>query len=68
MHKRERKRHPDQANFGIPCPFATVDFFLGRNAPGEAAHCFTTIEIEDATKKLERKIGSGGFESCVTME
>jgi RIO-like serine/threonine protein kinase len=32
-----------------------------RNAPGEAAHCFTTFEIEDATKKFEKKIGSGGF-------
>ncbi|KAJ6407387.1 hypothetical protein OIU84_010816 [Salix udensis] len=31
------------------------------NAPGEAAHCFTSFEIEDATKKFEKKIGSGGF-------
>ena len=31
------------------------------NAPGEAAHCFTSFEIEDATKNFEKKIGSGGF-------
>lgn len=31
------------------------------NAPTEAAHCFTFSEIEDATKKFEKKIGSGGF-------
>jgi predicted Ser/Thr protein kinase len=31
------------------------------NAPGEAAHRFTSFEIEDATKKFEKKIGSGGF-------
>ncbi|XP_043711011.1 probable LRR receptor-like serine/threonine-protein kinase At1g67720 [Telopea speciosissima] len=27
----------------------------------EAAHCFAFSEIEDATKKFEKKIGSGGF-------
>ncbi|KAF8006187.1 hypothetical protein BT93_K0481 [Corymbia citriodora subsp. variegata] len=31
------------------------------NGPTEAAHCFMLSEIEDATKKLEKKIGSGGF-------
>lgn len=29
--------------------------------PAEAAHCFLFSEIEDATKMLEKKIGSGGF-------
>lgn len=33
---------------------------LGDNA-AEAAHYFPLSEIEDATKKFERKIGSGGF-------
>ncbi|KFK36595.1 hypothetical protein AALP_AA4G144100 [Arabis alpina] len=27
----------------------------------EAAHCFTLYEIEEATKKFEKRIGSGGF-------
>lgn len=31
------------------------------DAHGEAAHCFTLSEIEDATKSFEKKIGSGGF-------
>lgn len=31
------------------------------NAPAEAAHCFTLSDIEDATKRFEKKIGSGGF-------
>ncbi len=31
------------------------------NAPTEAAYCFTFSDIEDATRKFEKKIGSGGF-------
>ncbi|XP_030542497.1 probable LRR receptor-like serine/threonine-protein kinase At1g67720 [Rhodamnia argentea] len=31
------------------------------NAPTEAAYCFMLSEIEDATRKFEKKIGSGGF-------
>lgn len=31
------------------------------DAPTEAAQCFTFCEIEDATRKFEKKIGSGGF-------
>ena len=31
------------------------------DAAKEAAQCFTLLEIEDATKKFERKVGSGGF-------
>ncbi|KAL3742214.1 hypothetical protein ACJRO7_017662 [Eucalyptus globulus] len=31
------------------------------NAPTENAHCFMLSEIEEATKKFEKKIGSGGF-------
>ncbi|KAL8152666.1 hypothetical protein V2J09_010426 [Rumex salicifolius] len=27
----------------------------------ETAHCFPALEIEEATRKFERKIGSGGF-------
>lgn len=30
-------------------------------AATEPAHCFTLSEIEDATRKFEKKIGSGGF-------
>lgn len=31
------------------------------DAPTEAAHCFSHSEIEEATRKFEKKIGSGGF-------
>ena len=31
------------------------------DAAAEAANCFTLSEIEDATRKFEKKIGSGGF-------
>ncbi|XP_039161382.1 probable LRR receptor-like serine/threonine-protein kinase At1g67720 [Eucalyptus grandis] len=31
------------------------------NAPTGAAHCFMLSEIEEATNKFEKKIGSGGF-------
>ncbi|CAN6814336.1 unnamed protein product [Brassica oleracea] len=30
-------------------------------AHGDAAHCFTLYEIEEATNKFEKRIGSGGF-------
>lgn len=30
-------------------------------AAAEAANCFTLSEIDDATRKFEQKIGSGGF-------
>ncbi|KAK3016665.1 hypothetical protein RJ639_006760 [Escallonia herrerae] len=30
-------------------------------AATEAAHCFTLSDLEDATKKFEKKVGSGGF-------
>lgn len=30
-------------------------------AHGDAAHCFTLHEIEEATNKFEKRIGSGGF-------
>ncbi|KAL7220377.1 hypothetical protein ACSBR2_013291 [Camellia fascicularis] len=33
---------------------------LGDGA-NEAAHCFALSELEDATKKFEKKVGSGGF-------
>ncbi|KAL9399167.1 hypothetical protein Peur_008128 [Populus x canadensis] len=59
MHKG-KKRHPDQEQLRDSLPVQRVVSSL-RNAPGEAAHCFTTFEIEDATKKFEKKIGSGGF-------
>ncbi|KAF8402770.1 hypothetical protein HHK36_010860 [Tetracentron sinense] len=31
------------------------------DAATEAAHCFALSEIDDATRKFEKKIGSGGF-------
>ncbi|XP_011004155.1 PREDICTED: probable LRR receptor-like serine/threonine-protein kinase At1g67720 [Populus euphratica] len=59
MHKG-KKRHPDQEQLRDSLPVQRLVSSL-RNAPGEAAHCFTTFEIEGATKKFEKKIGSGGF-------
>ncbi|KAK4801427.1 hypothetical protein SAY86_021914 [Trapa natans] len=32
-----------------------------KGPPAEAAHCFMLSEIEEATRKFEKKIGSGGF-------
>ncbi|KAJ6778371.1 hypothetical protein OIU74_002214 [Salix koriyanagi] len=55
-----KKRHPEQEQLPDSLPVQTVISTLN-DAPGEAAHCFTSLEIEDATKKFEKKIGSGGF-------
>ncbi|KAJ6742595.1 hypothetical protein OIU85_016657 [Salix viminalis] len=58
--RNRKKRHPDQEQLGDSFPVQRLVSSLS-NAPGEAAHCFTSFEIEDATKKFEKKIGSGGF-------
>ncbi|KAJ6382075.1 hypothetical protein OIU77_030681 [Salix suchowensis] len=58
--RNRKKRHPDQEQLGDSLPVQRLVSSLS-NAPGEAAHCFTSFEIEDATKKFEKKIGSGGF-------
>nr|AAO22763.1 putative receptor protein kinase [Arabidopsis thaliana] len=43
-----------------PLPIQRVSSTLSE-AHGDAAHCFTLYEIEEATKKFEKRIGSGGF-------
>ncbi|KAB5552429.1 hypothetical protein DKX38_009740 [Salix brachista] len=58
--RNRKKRHPDQEQLGDSLPVQRLVSSLS-NAPGEAAHCFTSFDIEDATKKFEKKIGSGGF-------
>ncbi|KAK6942860.1 Protein kinase domain [Dillenia turbinata] len=59
MHKGEDKSH-GQEEMGLPLPPKKLVSSLN-DAASEAAHCFTFSEIEDATKKFEKKIGSGGF-------
>ncbi|PON32472.1 Mitogen-activated protein kinase kinase kinase [Parasponia andersonii] len=51
-HDKERLGH----SFPLQKPVASKS-----EAPTEAAHCFALSEIEVATKKFEKKIGSGGF-------
>uniref|UniRef100_A0A6M2F496 non-specific serine/threonine protein kinase n=1 Tax=Populus davidiana TaxID=266767 RepID=A0A6M2F496_9ROSI len=58
--QKGKKRHPDQEQLRDSLPVQRVVSTLS-NAPGEAAHYFTSFEIEDATKNFEKKIGSGGF-------
>uniref|UniRef100_A0A1J3IU07 Putative LRR receptor-like serine/threonine-protein kinase n=1 Tax=Noccaea caerulescens TaxID=107243 RepID=A0A1J3IU07_NOCCA len=43
-----------------PLPVQRVSSTLSE-AHGDAAHCFTLYEIEEATHKFEKRIGSGGF-------
>ncbi|KAJ6755994.1 hypothetical protein OIU79_028414 [Salix purpurea] len=60
LMQKGKKRHPEQEQLRDSLPVQRVISTLS-DAPGEAAHCFTSFEIEDATKKFEKKIGSGGF-------
>ncbi|XP_057472158.1 probable LRR receptor-like serine/threonine-protein kinase At1g67720 isoform X1 [Actinidia eriantha] len=41
--------------------FSKQDQFEHTMPAQEAAHCFTLSELEDATRKFERKVGSGGY-------
>lgn len=45
---------------GHAMPTQRRDSYLGGSAT-EAANCFTLSELKDATKDLEKKVGSGGF-------
>ncbi|OAY42624.1 probable LRR receptor-like serine/threonine-protein kinase At1g67720 [Manihot esculenta] len=55
---RRGKRSSDQERSRVPPP---VQRLVSNDTPAEGAYCFTFSEIEDATKKFEKKIGSGGF-------
>ncbi|KAL6998256.1 DNA helicase [Sarracenia purpurea var. burkii] len=59
MHKG-KKKYPKQDQLEHTMPVQRLVSSLG-DAAKEAAHCFTLSEIEDATRKFERKVGSGGF-------
>ncbi|GAB4856734.1 hypothetical protein Ancab_014648 [Ancistrocladus abbreviatus] len=50
----------EQDHLGNMLPVQKLSSSLGDTAT-EAAHYFTFSELQDATKKFERKIGSGGF-------
>ncbi|KAJ4704831.1 Kinase-like protein [Melia azedarach] len=59
MHKGKKGSYnQDQPRHSLPVqrPVSSL-----KEAPAEAAHCFTLSDIEDATKMFEKKIGSGGF-------
>ncbi|XP_052175238.1 probable LRR receptor-like serine/threonine-protein kinase At1g67720 isoform X2 [Diospyros lotus] len=58
MYKGKKYNKQDQFERTGPAP--SLGSSLGGVAK-EAAHCFTLSEIEDATKKFQRKVGSGGF-------
>ncbi|KAF5471766.1 hypothetical protein F2P56_008536 [Juglans regia] len=55
---KKRYAKQDQLEHALP-----VGSLVSSNSdtPTEAAHCFTFYEIEDATRKFEKRIGSGGF-------
>ncbi|XP_010528095.1 PREDICTED: probable LRR receptor-like serine/threonine-protein kinase At1g67720 isoform X2 [Tarenaya hassleriana] len=58
--KKEMKKKKASELINHPLPIQRVASSLS-DAHGEAAHCFTLSEIEEATKKFEKRIGSGGF-------
>ncbi|PIA38688.1 hypothetical protein AQUCO_02700127v1 [Aquilegia coerulea] len=58
--KREKKRFSEEELKSVLPAKRPVSSFK-TDAATEAAHCFPLSEIEDATKKFEKKIGSGGF-------
>ncbi|GFZ02331.1 leucine-rich repeat protein kinase family protein [Actinidia rufa] len=59
IHKG-KKKYTKQDSLEHTMPAQRLASPLG-DAAKEAAQCFTLSEIEDATKKFERKVGSGGF-------
>uniref|UniRef100_A0A2P2KUU7 non-specific serine/threonine protein kinase n=1 Tax=Rhizophora mucronata TaxID=61149 RepID=A0A2P2KUU7_RHIMU len=59
--RKQKKRHPDQEQLQDSPRVQRLISIPSVNAPTEAAYCFTYAEIEDATKKFEKKVGSGGF-------
>ncbi|XP_010253497.1 PREDICTED: probable LRR receptor-like serine/threonine-protein kinase At1g67720 [Nelumbo nucifera] len=59
MHKGKKKySEEDQLVQSLP-PQKLVS--SSSEVATETAHCFSFAEIEDATRKFEKKIGSGGF-------
>ncbi|GFP83743.1 probable LRR receptor-like serine/threonine-protein kinase at1g67720 [Phtheirospermum japonicum] len=60
LPKGKKKYPPTKGKFQHGVSTQKLMSSLGDNAT-EAAHYFPLSEIEDATNKFERKIGSGGF-------
>ncbi|KAG2685714.1 hypothetical protein I3760_10G139000 [Carya illinoinensis] len=58
--RKGKKRYSKQDQLEHALPVGSL-VSSKSDAPTEAAHCFTFYEIEDATRKFEKKIGSGGF-------
>ncbi|KAK9920819.1 hypothetical protein M0R45_029364 [Rubus argutus] len=58
--RKRKKKYNVQDKHSHPLPVQRIESNKG-DAPTEAAHCFTHSEIEEATRKFEKKIGSGGF-------
>ncbi|KAF2312022.1 hypothetical protein GH714_027776 [Hevea brasiliensis] len=57
---RRGKRSPDQERLRVPAPVQRLVSAFN-DTPAEGACRFKFSEIEDATNKFEKKIGSGGF-------
>ncbi|OMO72582.1 hypothetical protein CCACVL1_17701 [Corchorus capsularis] len=60
LRKGKKKHEPEQFHHSLPIQSQRRPSSMSNN-PSEAAHCFTTAEIEEATNNFEKKIGSGGF-------
>ncbi|KAM5559905.1 putative LRR receptor-like serine/threonine-protein kinase [Rosa sericea] len=58
--RKGKKKYHEQDKLSHPLPVQRLESNKN-DAPTEAAHCFTHSEIEEATRKFEKKIGSGGF-------
>ncbi|XP_042476517.1 probable LRR receptor-like serine/threonine-protein kinase At1g67720 isoform X1 [Macadamia integrifolia] len=59
LHKGVKKYHKEEKlppSLPAQSPVSSLS-----DVATEAAHCFAFSEIEDATRKFEKKIGSGGF-------
>ncbi|XP_050227786.1 probable LRR receptor-like serine/threonine-protein kinase At1g67720 [Mercurialis annua] len=57
---RGKKGNSDYEHQRLPPPVQRLVSTLNEN-PSEGSYCFSFAEIQEATKKLEKKIGSGGF-------
>ncbi|KAG8647312.1 probable LRR receptor-like serine/threonine-protein kinase At1g67720 isoform X2 [Manihot esculenta] len=57
---RRGRRSPNQEQLRVRPPVQRLVSTFN-DTPAEGAYCFKFFEIEDATKKFEKKIGSGGF-------
>ncbi|OVA18179.1 Protein kinase domain [Macleaya cordata] len=59
--RRGKKRYREEGELTSVLPAQRLAVTSLNDAGTETAHCFPFSEIEEATKKFEKKIGSGGF-------